>query len=541
VSESTDVCIVGSGAGGGVLAHALTRAGLRVVVLEKGRPARRDETAYDELLQVVRRFHQPPVEQDGTQVTEDPAAPGRATHFGQAFYLVGGGTVLYAATSWRLRPADLKKRSTYGPVSGAELVDWPIGYEDLEPWYTVAEREIGVSGRSGADPTEPPRSADHLLPPLKDDPFTVRLAAAARKLGLRPFPIPTAISSQNNSANGTYRCQYCGWCSGFTCLYYAKNSVDVTMLPRAEKTGRMKLITEASVSRIEVDARGRATGVVYRDRATGADRRVEAAVVCLAAGGVQSARLLLLSASKAFPSGLANRSGLVGRHLMFHIEGRRTGLFPEAFAFELAKKIGIHDHYFPGRDDGFVNHCSIQAGSRRGPIRFALSQPGWGDGFGARLRDQFPHVQQLQAMVEDLPQATNRVELDGDRKDPDGLPLPRIVHRYHEMDRSALVMTLERMGALLAACGARVLDEAKAHTNVTGGFTYHLMGTCRMGTDPATSVVDSTCRTHDVPNLYVADSSFFPTSGGLNPTLTIQANAYRVADAIVRSRRRIGG
>ncbi|MBI2943494.1 MAG: GMC family oxidoreductase [Candidatus Wallbacteria bacterium] len=541
MAEATDVCIVGSGAGGGVLAHALARAGIRVVVLERGKQAKRDETASDELLQVVRRTHQPPVERDGTVVAETPDAKAPPTRVGQAFYLVGGGTVLYAAASWRLRPDDLRKKTRYGAVAGADLVDWPVTYEELEPWYTLAEREIGVSGKSGADPTEPRRSADHLMPPLPEDPFSARLAAAARKLGLRPFPIPTAISTRNNPETGTYECQYCGWCSGYTCLFYAKNSTDITVLPKAEKTGLARVVTGAYATRVELDSRGRAAAVVYRDAATGKDVRQPASVVCLAAGGVQTPRLLLLSKSSAFPEGLANRSGLVGRYMMFHIEGRRTAVFEEPFAFELTKKLGVHDWYFPAKEDGWINHCSIQSGSRRGPLTFALRQPGWGEQYGPALARDFPRTQQLQAMVEDLPQSANRVELDPGRLDPEGYPLPRITHRYHEMDRRALEATQQKMGRLLEAAGGRVVDEALAHTNVSGAYTYHLMGTCRMGSDPRNSVVDRDCRTHDVPNLFVVDSSFFPTSGGLNPTLTIQANAYRVADFIARHRKELGG
>lgn len=532
----TDVCIVGSGAGGGVLAHALTRAGFSVVVLEKGRPPVRDATAEDELLQVTRNFHQPPLESDGTEVREDPAVPGKPTRVGQAFYLVGGGTVLYAGTSWRLRPKDLTKRSTYGEVAGASLVDWPVGYDELEPWYTMAEKEVGISGVSGEDPTEPPRSADHLLPPLKEDPFSLILSKAAKGLGLRPFHIPTAISSRPNPVNGTGQCQYCGWCSGYTCLFYAKNSMDITLLPKAQKTGRMQLITGASVSRIGLDGQGRARAVIYHDAAKDLEDHVEARVVCLAAGGVQTPRLLLLSRQEGHPEGLANASGLVGRHLMFHIEGRRNGLLPDTFPFEMAKKLGIHDFYFPSKDEDWVNHCSIQSGSRRGPIRYAMSRPGWGEDWARMLRDDFGHLHQLQAMVEDLPLESNRVELDPDRRDARGDPLARIVHRYHEMDRRALTRTLERMGDLLEACGARLIDGTAAHTNVLGGYTYHLMGTCRMGDDPATSVVNRDGRCHQVPNLFVADSSVFPTSAGLNPTLTIQALAFRMADHIDRHR-----
>ncbi|MBI3893635.1 MAG: GMC family oxidoreductase [Candidatus Wallbacteria bacterium] len=540
--DSTSVCIIGSGAAGGVLAWALARAGVDVVVLERGKPAKRDETAEDELLQVIRRSHQPPVERDGTVVVEPTArAEGEPTRVGQAYYLLGGGTILYAAASWRLRPDDLRKRSRYGTVPGSELVDWPLTYQDLEPWYTMAEKEIGVSGKSGADPTEPPRSFDHLMAPLDEDPFSARLAAAARKMGLRPFPIPTAISSRNDAYLGTNQCQYCGWCSGYTCLFYAKNSVDITVIPKALKTGRARVLTDSYATRIETDPRGRASAVIYRETATGAEKRLAVGAVCLAAGGVQSPRLLLMSASKQFPDGLANRSGLVGRYLMFHIEGRRTAVFDQAFDFVLTKKVGVHDWYFPAKTDAWINHCSIQSGSRRGPLRFALSREGWGEDYEAALARDFPRTQQLQAMVEDLPQLANRIELDSGRKDPEGYPLPRITHRYHEMDRLALVHSQERMGALLQAAGGKLVDTAEAHTNITGAYTYHLMGTCRMGTDPKDSVVDRDCRFHDVPNLFVADSSFFPTSGGLNPTLTIQANAFRVADYIVKHRKELGG
>lgn len=524
-----DVLVIGSGAGGGVLAFRLAQKGVNVMVLEKGDWCERNEAVEDEFAQHHLEMYRPSGETDPTVVRSKGEVVAENSRIGQAFYLVGGGTVRYSATSWRYRPQDFSKLTTYGPVAGTTLSDWPLTYEELEPYYTEVEKEIGVSGKAGADPTEPPRSKDVLMPPLKEDRFQRRIVNAAKKLGWRPFPIPTAIHSQRNEYTDGRDCMQCGWCSGYPCLFQAKSSVDVVIFPRAQKTNHFTLKTNAYVTLILTHKNGKVRGVEYIDLMTGKNQVIECKALVLATSAIQTARLLLHSGTK----GLANSSGLIGRNLMFHIEAKASALFPESYNQGLYKKVGIHDFYFPKKEDGFINHRSIQSGSKATPIAFALGAKGFGKNYVETMRDRFLRTHELQCMAEDLPQFENRVGLSSEKKDPWGVPVPEISHVYHESDKKAVASTLEKIRLLLEAAGGTEVQLPKVHDNITGRYTWHLMGTTRMGKDPAVSVLNRDCQSHDISNLFVADGSGFPTSGGINPTLTIQALALRAADRLL--------
>lgn len=531
--KATTVLIVGSGASAGPIAFELARAGIDVMILEKGDWCENHPLNEDELAQTRLEMYRPSGELDPTLVYSKGELVSESSRIGQSFYLVGGGTVRYAGTSWRFRTQDFRKLSLYGAVPGSSLVDWPLSYEELEPYYTKAELEIGISGNVGEDPTEPQRSKNVLLPPLKGDSYQERLMKAARGLGWHPFRIPLALHSQSSKRTGANACMLCGWCSGYPCMYNAKSAVSLSLYPRALKTGKLQIKTRAYATRILVDARDRVTGVEYMDLDTNQSHVMQCRILVLAASAVQTARLLLQSTSGRFPNGLANSSGMVGRNLMFHIEAKGSAVFDDDFHQGYYKKVGIHDFYFPQSGDPFVNHRSIQSGSKPSPIAFASSLSGYGEGFMQALRKGFLHTQELQCMVEDLPQLGNRVTLSATRRDAWGMPAPEVHHAYHEMDRHALESAILRMRQLLEAAGGREISVPKtASTNITGRYTWHLMGTARMGHDPAESVLNSDGMAHDVANLWVVDGSAFPTSAGLNPTLTMQAFSFRAADRL---------
>ena len=530
---STDVLVIGSGASAAPVAYSLAKAGMKVTVLEKGDFKPMDGLEEDELAQLHLEIYRPPAEIDPTVLLSSGATVATNSRVGQGFYLVGGGTLRYSGTSWRLRPQDFKKVTHYGTVKGTSLVDWPISYEDLEPYYTMAEQEIGISGVAGEDPTEPPRSKNVLMPPLRDDKFQLRLTAAAKKMGLKPFHIPVAIHSEPSAERGAGICQQCGWCSGFPCRFRAKSSVDVVIYPRAQASGNFFMRPLSYVTRLDTDDKGRASGAEFIDLKTGERHFIKAKIVVLAASAIQTARLLLLSENGKAPKGLANSSGLVGRNLSFHIECKASALFDEDYHQALYKKVGINDFYFPQKDAGFINHVSIQSGSKAPPIAFAMSRKGYGAMLQDELKKRFLRTQEIQCMAEDLPQHDNRVGLSNTVKDYWGLPAPEVHHTYHDMDRKALTFAASKICEILKAAGGVDIEQPKIHDNIGGRYTWHLMGTTRMGLDPASSVVNSDGRCHDIPNLFVVDGAVFPTSGGLNPTLTMQALSFRTADRII--------
>ncbi|MBF0501819.1 MAG: GMC family oxidoreductase [Candidatus Riflebacteria bacterium] len=537
----TDVVVVGSGASGATLAHEVASSGLSVVVVEKGDWLARDALAEDELLWKTRLAYQPEDERFPTWFARTNKDSFRRTNVGSPYYLVGGGTVIYAAASWRFREADFRKKTRFGSIDGATLADWPIKYQDLEPYYTRAERELGVSGLSGEDPTEPFRSHDFLDPPIALDRFSKKLREAGKKLGLNSFHIPLAIKSTDDPKSGSMGCQTSGWCSGYPCQFGAKSSADLRIFPQAIATGRCQILTKTAAIRIETTPEGLCSGIVCHDMQTNRQFFIGAKVVVLAASAIQTARLLLFSTSRFFPNGLANSSGMVGKNLMFHLTQKQRALFPEEFPFRLNKLIGFNDYYDPDfHKDPWVNFCSIHAGSRWGPLKFAQQSHGWGTSFIESIADTYPHTMMLQIMIEDLPQESNRVVLHETDIDAFGVPRAKVIHQYHQSDRAAATVTLTRARQILEASGAvRLWDEDIPH-DVTDDYTYHIMGTCRFGHTDRDSVLNKFCQAHSVKNLFVIDGSWLPTCGGLNPTLTYQANGYRVGEYIVREAQKLG-
>ncbi len=537
--EIFDICIVGSGAGGAVAAKQLVEAGYRVVMIEKG--VERDDPeiadnsrppkAEDELIHKSWRIYEKDEYDDPTYFSRDGLEQERATKIGGTYDLVGGGTVLYAGAAWRFRREDFKKKSIYGEVPGASVVDWPIDYDDIERSYTEVESLLRISGNPLEDPTDPARSdLSSVLPPLAMDEYSERLLRKGRSIGLKPFKMPITIDPRV--------CQRLGMCSGYPCAFSAKGSVDVRIIETLKKnTEKFNLRPSLLALRVEHNSRGQCSGVLCKNLLTAQTEFISSRIVILAASAIQTARILLNSDTNMYPDGLGNINGLVGKNLMFHIYSKQLGVFNRDFKFRLNKLIAFHDFYFPAQHgEGFINHCSIQSGSKWGPIKYAKKarSPNWGKAFAERVFDEYRRTELLQAAIEDLPREENRVTLH-DKTDMYGMRAPKVIHKYHEMDIEALQYGLSKCAVILQGLGAEIKEYSKAHSDISENYTYHLMGTCRMGHTENDSVLNKYCQSYAVKNLFVVDGSVFPTSAAVNPTLTIQANSHRVAQHIIDS------
>jgi len=439
-----------------------------------------------------------------------------------------------AANFWRFHEIDFIERSKVGPVPGAGLMDWPITYADLEPYYTKVDWEIGVSGLAGASPFDPPRSKPYPMPPLPVKSSGVIFERAARKLGWHPFPAPMAINSQARA--GRSACVNCGFCLGFGCEVGAKSSSLATVIRIAEKTGRCEIRPNSYVHRIETDANGRATGAVYFDEKRNTHlQKAKAVVVC--ANGAETPRLLLLSANKQFPNGLANSSGIVGKYLMFNSNGVVFGQFEHPLndykGFAVSRV--LHDFYeLDPQKVGFCGGGGLDGRFDFTPIGFAFSglpadTPRFGKDFKAALAQNFNRTMEIFCHGTSLPVENNSFSLDPELKDAWGLPALRMTYKDHPDDLKLLTWMYARAHELFEAAGA------KKHWGFPAAesqFAFHLLGTCRMGNDPKTSVINPDHRAHDVKNLFLCDGSSLVTSGRGQPTMTIEALAFRAADRI---------
>jgi choline dehydrogenase-like flavoprotein len=545
-NTEVDVCIVGSGAGGGTLAFGLAMAGFTVVVLEKGPYYREADFRHDEVMTCRRDFWVPNPNDEPHVVTQH----GETKHTNQGWIScnVGGGTTHMSGFFHRLHPEDFRMRERYGTALGDQIADWPIDYAELEPYYAKVESEIGVSGQAGEHPFEPPRSAPFPMPPLAFHPLAGLVDKGARAMGLHPFQTPRAILSE--ARNGRSACVYCSFCGNYGCEVGAKSSTMAAVIPRAVATGRCEIRPDCMVFEIPVDASGRVTGVRYFDK-TGATREQKARLVCVSATSIETARLLLNSKSKRFPDGLANDSGLVGRNLTFSTLGKGWAEFendkiPKEFKSETTIHFlqrSIQDYYFLKERAGQYD--------KGGTISFVLPHKNpiaraqvlaerheprlWGEALQKALHRFYHEVQEIEFEVfgEFLPNPGTYVDLEKNTKDKFGLPCAHIHVENHKEDGVNSERLVGRGRDILLAAGA----ESTGAESI-GGTTFILQhGTCRFGKDPKTSVLDPSCRAHSVPNLYCVDGSFMPSSGGVPTTMTIMANAFRVADRIIARRR----
>jgi choline dehydrogenase-like flavoprotein len=534
LDETVDFVVVGSGAAGGVIARELSQAGFSVLVFEQGprlSPAdfEHDELKYWLLSGITSDPRSSP--QTFRKVATDTAKLPQGPNPLMYARLVGGSSNHYTANFWRFHEIDFHERSVLGSIPGTAFADWPISYRELEPYYTKVEWEVGVSGLGYASPFDPPRSKPYPMPPMPVKSSGVLMEQGARKLGLHPFPAPLAIASQ--PFRGRPACVHCGFCMGFGCEARAKSSSLFTMIPEAEATGRCEVRSSSYVYSVAMNPSGRTTGVHYFD----GDKRThfqKAKAVVLSANGAETARLLLNSTSNRFPHGLANSSGMVGKHLMFNQGAGVHAVFEHEINDYKSVQVTriLHDFYDSDPKRGFYGGGGIDARINPQPALWAMASggnlPRWGADLKSRL-EAFPRSTMSTGHSTSLPLETNSVSLDPTVKDAWGIPAIRVTYKDHPDDLAMAKFLQDRSYEIMQAAGAQKLWREDVQENSGGA---HLLGTCRMGNDPATSVVDKYHRTHDVPNLFLCDGSSFVTSGRGQPTMTIQALAFRAADHI---------
>jgi choline dehydrogenase-like flavoprotein len=517
VNEHYDMIIIGSGAGGGTLAHTLASSGKNILLLERG----------DFLSREMDNWDPRPVFVDGKYISTDTWYGGDGKPFQpQVHYFVGGATKMYGAALYRLRPADFGEIRHVDGISPA----WPLSYDDFEPWYSRAEQLYQVHGNGGEDPTEGHRSQSYPWPAVSHEPRIQRIHDGLAQGGYHPFHAPCGIML-NEADRPRSTCIRCTWCDGYPCLVHAKSDADVIAVRPLLGRDNVTLVTGAEVRRLETDPSGRAvTGVVVeRD----GEREVYTGdVVAVCAGAANSAKILLNSASDAHPNGLANGSDQVGRNYMFHNCKAVVALSKEPNDTVFQKTLGINDFYLPTKDYEYpmgniqmIGKSNAEAMRGEKPKLTKLS-PEW------TLSDVAGHAVDFWLTTEDLPKPENRVTTDADGN----------VHLAYEITNNDEAF--------------RLYGELRKILNHTGMAEHHVLrknfymdmdipvagcahqaGTARFGTDPATSVLDVNCKAHELDNLYVVDTSFFPSIGAVNPALTAMANALRVGEHL---RERLG-
>lgn len=561
MKKEYDICIIGSGAGAGPIANTLSKAGYKVLILEKGPWFKTEDFTKDEMVATRRSVYTPNL-MDEPQVFEKKdeqdnwiAKSNQIT--GNDFWngsLVGGSSNFMSGYFHRMKPDDFSLLSKYGSIKGANIVDWPISYEDLEPYYTRVEKVVGVSGSVHPHKYHEKRSTpNYPYPPLQENVISNWLDTAAKKLGYPLIPIPRAILSRPEKERGA--CIYSNYCGSYGCGTDAKGSSRAALLNKALKTGNLTIIAYAKVYHLETDGKGKITKAHYYDQDT-KKQEVEATIFVVAAQAIETSRLLLLSKNKEFPNGLANNSGQVGKNLIFSAGGTGSGQF---FYEDLTEK-EVAELKIPGV---FVNRslhnwyeiedASFQRKAKGGTVDFLFEHANatskairqkWDDNgnlvFGPalkkKLKDYFTKQRRLkfEIFADWLPTDDCFVTLDPKVKDKWGDPVARVRLGYHEHDLKVGRFLAKKSEELLQKMGAKNIN-----SHISGGAPPNLVaGGCRFGNDPKTSVLDKNCQAHEVSNLYVTDGSFMPTGGSVTYTWTIYANSFRVAAVILE---RLGG
>jgi len=539
--KRVNAVVVGAGAAGGIVAKELSTAGLSVVLLERGKwytpnDCRKDDLRNQRTTVLGNAFG--PEDEGNPRVLVDAEGvphimlPSEGGYQNNAA-CVGGGTLSYGAMAWRFLPQDFRMRSIYGAPAGSSLEDWPISYDDLEPYYEKAEYEIGISGDDSGTPFHGPRRRPLPMPPLPPNREFQILEPAAKRLGLRPFPIPMARNSV--PYNGRGPCMRCRWCVGFACEVDAKNGSQNTVIPVALATGNCELRTECIAREILTDDRGRARGVAYYD-ANGRLQEQLSDIVVVSACAIESARLLLNSKSRLFPDGLGNRRDQVGRNLQGHHYTGAIGFFDFDTYDDVGPGASIaisdYNHGTPGLCGGGM----LANEFIRLPIqmvdRMPAGTPQWGLPHKQAMRSFYKRNIVVMGPTQPIPTADARVTLDPTVRDKWGMLVARISGNVHAQTYEIGLVQAQRAEAWLKEAGAAstVISAGKSTTVYAG---QHQAGTCRMGDDPQGSVVNRNCQLHDVDNVFVIDSSVHVTNGGFNPALTIMAVAYFASAALV--------
>ena len=505
-NDHYDIIVIGSGAGGGTLAHALAPTGKKILIVERGGYVPREiENWSSRAVWGDLRYRNSGRWTDGS--TGKTFTP-------KQHYYVGGNTKFYGAVLFRMRERDFGEVTHVDGVSPA----WPVSYADMEPYYTRAEQLYHVHGERKVDPLDPPSSAPYPYPPVSDEPRIAQLRADLERAGLNPFWLPMGIMLDENRPE-TSVCVRCATCDGYPCLVNAKADAHVVCVEPALRHPNVSMITGAYVSRLETSPDGNSITGVAVER-NGAHERYTADLVVVAAGAINSAALLLRSTSDRHPRGLANGSGMVGRNLMLHNNSSLIAFSKEPNPTKFEKTLGINDFYYgdPDSDWGFPLGAMQMLG-RSDAFTISLDAPEADD--PAALAE---HSLDFWLTTEDLPRHDNRVETDADGN---------VTLHYTPTNLEAHARLIGKFKGLLESMGCR--NEVRENPHYLGGrlgvsAVAHQNGTLRFGHDSASSVLDVHCKAHELDNLYVVDSSFFVSSSAVNPTLTIIANALRVAD-----------
>jgi choline dehydrogenase-like flavoprotein len=508
-----DVIIIGTGAGGGTLARRLAPSGKRILLLERGGWLPREPNNWSTADVFV----------DGRYISPDTWKDARGRAFQpQVHYFVGGATKLYGAALYRMRREDFGELRHHDGSSPA----WPIAYEDMEPYYTAAEHMYEVHGTRGEDPTEPPASAPYPYPPVSHEPRIQQLADDLASAGHHPFHAPCGIRLTETDMDNSV-CIRCSSCDGFPCPLHAKSDADVFGVRPALEHPNVTLLTNARAVRLETDPAGAAVTAVVVEHDSHLER-FTADLVVVSCGAANSAKLLLASANNRHPHGLANGSDQVGRNYMYHQSQAVLALSREPNPTVFQKTLGVNDFYFQGPDFEYpMGNIQMigksQAEMFRGekPIETKLAP-------SMALRDIARHAVDFWLSTEDLPRPENRVALDRDGN---------ITLTYQPSNSTAAARLYHQLKSMLGSLGMHpdhlIHRFAYMKSDIPVAGVAHQAGTCRFGRDPGTSVLDPDCRAHEVDNLYVVDTSFFPSISAVNPALTAMANAIRVGDHLL--------
>jgi choline dehydrogenase-like flavoprotein len=535
--EPVDVIVVGLGANGGTAVKVLAEAGLKVVGFDRGpwlRPL--EHYSGDELKFVNRDYMWPDPKMFPRTVRYDENAVAERFPFSPTPQMVGGGTNHWAGWVPRPRESDFMMRSLHGEIEGASLADWPFRYEHLEPYLTKVEWAFGISGIAGADKYEPHRSKGYPSPPLRPTQYGKRFYDACNKMGINAFPIPHAMVT--NKHNGRDPFNQTSFWNQYGDPSGARSNTLTSFIPEAVATGNLEVRAECFVQSVKLGRDGKATGVVYIDP-DGNEVEQDARVVILTLGAIESARLMLMSKSPRFPDGLANGSGLVGKNATFHEYLFAVGLFDKDIDEPLNGFAGNYisggslEFYETDENRGHIGGSIISASQTCHPINWVFpGRPNWGDALKDADRNYYNYAMKIGLILHDLPVESNRVDLDPTVKDAFGRPVARITHSPHRNDIAMGKWQVDKNVEILEAAGAR--KTVPVYLDKMTGNTCHQHGTARMGTDPAKSVLNEWGQAHEVDNLFVLDGSGFPTATGVNPTLTMMANAWRCSEYIAQ-------
>lgn len=557
-----DICIVGSGAGASPVAFTLAKAGAKVLVLEKGPWLTEKEFYKDELAISLRNAYNPKLEDERHVIEEEYVRDDGSTYWqgtsttesGWSFWngtVVGGSSNFMSGYFHRLKPVDFKLKSTFGPIEGSNVEDWPISYDELEPYYAMVDEQVGVSGKVVAHPHQEPRSTDFFQPPVAEHAISTWIDKAATDLGYHPIPVPRAVLSR--PAMGRQSCEYSGYCSSYGCSSGAKGSGRAALLNHAVATGNLTIKPESKVFKIASDSQGQISGIHYYDK-NGKEHIAKAGIYVVACQAVETSRLLLASKSEKFPNGLANNNGQVGKNLVFSAGGTGSGdfFFDDMTNEQVAqlKQVGpfinralqdwyqIDDKGFEGANNkGKAKGGTIDFLFHQNPIARAMGSQYdenddlvWGEQLKQNLKQEFTTYKTLRFEVFNdwLPTDDCYVALDDEVTDKWGDSVAKVRIGYHEHDLKVGEYLSQKAETVLRQLGAKNVS-----SSVSGYPPTNLMaGGCRFGHDPKTSVLNKFCETHEVQNLFVTDGSFMPTGGSVPYTYTIYANAFRVAEHI---------